>query len=333
MKTFIAIENDETRRTFLTPENMNLLKSFGEVREIAGELSAENAAVQISDSDIYMTCWGSPKLDKALLDSAPNLKLLVHLCGTVAPFVSEEMYNRDIKVISGNAFFARSTAEGALAYILAAQRNIPLYSTELKGNRRWKCENAPNMSLIGKTVGLVSFGAVARNLAEMLQPFGVKLLVYDIVPISEELKERLKITQVSLDELFSTADIISVHTPLNSETHRLIGKELFEKIKPNALFVNTSRGGVIDQSALEKALKDYRFRAVLDVYEQEPPAPECGLYSAPNLIMMPHMGGPTLDLRSRIAETLIREAHGFIDCSEKLRNEITQNAAFSMSER
>lgn len=333
MKTFIAIKNDETRATFLTPENMALLKSFGEVREISGELSAQNAAAQIGDSDIYMTCWGSPRLEKAVLDSAPNMKLLVHLCGTVVPFVSEEMYKKGIRVISGNAFFARSTAEGALAYILAAQRSIPFYSTELKENRHWKCENAPNMSLIGKTVGLVSFGAVARNLAEMLQPFGVKLLVYDIVPIPEELKERFGITQVSLDELFSTADIISVHTPLNSETHRLIGAELFDKIKPDALFVNTSRGGIIDQNALIKALGSGRFRAVLDVYEQEPPAPDCRLYSAPNLIMMPHMGGPTLDLRSRIAEALIREAHGFIDCSEKLKNEIKQENAFTMSER
>lgn len=333
MKTFIAIENDETRATFLTPENMALLKSFGSVREISGELSVQNAAARVGDSEVYMTCWGSPRLEKSVLDSAPDLKLLVHLCGTVAPFVSDEMFERGIKVISGNAFFARSTAEGALAYILAAQRNITFYSTELKEKRHWKCENAPNMSLIGKTVGLVSFGAVAKNLAGMLQPFGVNLLVYDIVPIPTELKERYKITQVSLEELFSTADIISVHTPLNSATRQLVGAELFDKIKPNALFVNTSRGGVIDQTALENALKDRRFRAVTDVYEQEPPAPDCGLYSAPNLIMMPHMGGPTLDLRSRIAETLIREAHGYIDCSEKLNNEITRDAAFSMSER
>lgn len=333
MKTFIAIENDETRATFLTQENMALLKSFGEVREISGELSPENAAAQIGDSEVYMTCWDSPRLSKVVLDSAPDLKLLVHLGGTVAPFVSEEMYQRGIRVISGNAYFARSTAEGALAYILAAQRNIPFYSTELKEKRHWKCENAPNMSLIGKTVGLVSFGAVAKNLAEMLQPFGVNLLVYDIVPIPDELKKRYSITQVSLEELFSAAEIISVHTPLNSATHRLIGAELFDRIKPNALFVNTSRGGVIDQNALIKALESGHFRAVTDVYEQEPPAPDCGLYSAPNLIMMPHMGGPTLDLRSRIAEMLIREAHGFIDCSEKLRNEIKQNTVFSMSER
>lgn len=333
MKTFIAIKNDETRATFLTEKNMALLKDFGEVREISGELSVSNAAAQIKDSEVYMTCWGSPRLERTILDSAPNLKLLVHLCGTVVPFVSQEMFERGIRVISGNAFFARSTAEGALAYILAAQRNIPFYCTELKEKRRWKCDNAPNMSLIGKTVGLVSFGAVAKNLAEMLQPFGVKLLVYDIIQIPQEIKERLNITQVSLDELFSSADIISVHTPLNSSTHRLIGSELFRKIRPDALFVNTSRGGVVDQSALESALQSGRFRAVLDVYDKEPPEQDSVLYSVQGLIMMPHMGGPTLDLRSTIAETLIREAYSFIECGEKLINEITADTAFNMSER
>lgn len=333
MKTFIAIQNDETRATFLTEENMTLLKSFGNVRELSGELSVRSAAAQIGDSDVYMTCWGSPRLEKAVLDDAPALKLLVHLGGTVAPFVSEEMYRRDIKVISGNAYFARSTAEGALAYILAAQRNIPFYCTELKEKRRWKSENAPNLSLIGKTVGLVSFGAVAKNLAEMLLPFGGRLLVYDIVPVPEALKKRFNITQVSLRELFSASDIISVHTPLNADTHRLIGKELFDLIRPGALFVNTSRGGVIDQNALAEALEDGRFRAVTDVYEQEPLSPDCGLYNAPGLIMMPHMGGPTLDLRSVIAKELILEAHDFIDCAGALHNEIPAEAAFAMSER
>ncbi len=333
MKTFIAVENDETRATFLTKENMELLKSFGEVREIGSDFSESGAAKGVGDSEVYMTCWGSPALSERVLAAAPEMKLLVHLCGTVAPFVSREMFKRGIKVISGNAFFARSTAEGALAYILAAQRDIPFYCTELKEHKRWKPENAASRGLIGKTVGLVSFGAVAKNLAAMLMPFGVKLLVYDVVRVPEALRERFGITQVSLEELFEQSDIISVHTPLNSETHRLIGRELFEKIKPGALFVNTSRGQIIDQSALESALKEGRFRAVTDVYEQEPPKKDCGLFSAPGLIMMPHMGGPTLDLRASIAGELIREAHGFIDCSEGLKNEIGEEAAFLMSER
>ncbi len=332
MKTFIAIENDETRASFLTDENMDFLGKCGEVKEISGELTKENIAAQISDAQVYMTCWGSPRLDKTILDAAPCLKLLVHLCGTPAPFVSEEMFKRGIKVISGNAFFAESTAEGALSCILAAQRNIPFYSTELKNNRKWKEDNARNKGLIGKTVGIVSFGAVAKNLVRMLAPFRVKLLVYDIVPVPDEYKEKYGITQVSLEELFSCSDIISVHTPLNTETHGLIGKSLFELIKPDALFVNTSRGEIIDQQALTDFLMQGRFRAVLDVYEKEPPEKDCGLYDAPGLIMMPHMGGPTFDLRSEIAKALIEESRRYIDEGLPPENEIPAEVCKKMSE-
>lgn len=331
MKTFIAIKDDETRATFLTPDNMALLRSFGETKEANGGLTAGNIAGQIGDSEVYMTCWGSPRLGKEILDSAPALRLLVHLGGTVAPFVSEEMVRRKIRIISGNAFFAESTAEGALAYILAAQRRITFYGGELK-NGRWKEDNALNASLLGKTVGIVSFGAVAKNLVRMLLPFRVKILVYDIVPVPEEYKERFGITQVGLEELFSSADIISVHTPLNSGTHHLIGKPLFDLIKPGALFVNTSRGAVLDQKALEDALEDGRFRAALDVYEEEPPAADCRLYSLPNVMMMPHMGGPTVDLRAEITEALIKESADFIDGGKPLKNEITVQAAAFMSE-
>lgn len=332
MNTFIAIQNDETRATFLNEENMALLRECGKVREISGELNEENIASQIGDSDVYMTCWGSPRLSGTILERAPELKLLVHLGGTAAPYVSDEMFAKGIKVITGNAFFAESTAEGALACILAAQRDIPFYSHQLKSEHRWKSDSSVNRSLLGKTVGIVSYGAVAKNLVRMLQPFRVKLLIYDIRPVPEEDKKRFGITQVSLEELFSQSDIISVHTPLNKGTHGLIGEELLRLIKPDALFVNTSRGEIINQDSLISMLNKHRFRAVLDVYDGEPPTDDCGLFSAPGLIMMPHMGGPTVDLRSVIAKELITESRDYIDNSTGLKHEITAEVSANMSE-
>ena len=333
MKTFVAIPQGTTRNTFLTAENTALLRQFGTVREADAPLSEETVIRSIGDSEIYLTCWGSPRLSAPVLDAAPDLKLLVHLGGTVVPFVSDEMWKRGIRVISGNAFFAESTAEGALAYLFAAQREIPFYSRELKENRRWKKSDAESRGLLGKTVGIVSYGAVARNLVRMLQPFRVKILVYDIVTIPEAEKETYGMKQVDLETLFSEADVISVHTPLNSATHHLIGKDLLEKIRPGALFLNTSRGKVIDQSALETELETGRFRALLDVYETEPPLPDCKLFLLPNVIMMPHMAGPTSDLRPQIAEALIREAYGYLENREPLTHEITEQAARGMSER
>ena len=332
MKTFIAIPQGTTRNTFLTAENTALLCRCGSVREADAPLSEETVIRSIGDSEVYMTCWGSPRLSAPILETAPDLKLLVHLGGTVAPFVSDEMWARGIRVISGNAFLAESTAEGALAYLLAAQREIPFYSRELKENKRWKKSDSENRGLLGKTVGIVSYGAVARNFVRMLQPFRVKILVYDIVPIPEEEKKRYGMEQVNPDTLFSESEIISIHTPLNDKTHRLIGRELLRLIQPNALLLNTSRGQVIDQSALEAELETGRFRALLDVFETEPPAPDCKLFSLPNVIMMPHMAGPTTDLRPQIAQALIREAYGYLEKREPLTHEITEQAARKMSE-
>ena len=332
MKTFVAISQGITRNSFLTAENMELLCRLGSVREAAAPLSEETVIEAIGDSEVYMTCWGSPRLSAPILNAAPDLKLLVHLGGTIAPFVSDEMWARGIRVISGNAYFAESTAEGALAYMFAAQREIPFYSRELKENGAWKKSDAENRGLLGKTVGIVSYGAVARNLVRMLQPFRVKILIYDIVPIPEEEKEKYGMEQVDLDTLFSESEIISIHTPFNSETHHLIGKNLLQKIRPDALLLNTSRGKVIDQSALETELETGRFRALLDVYETEPPVPDCKLFSLPNVIMMPHMAGPTFDLRPQITEALIREAHGYLENQAPLTHEITEQAARRMSE-
>lgn len=333
MNTFVAISQGTTRSSFLTEKNTALLNRFGKVREAVGALSEETVAGSVGNSEVYLTCWGSPRLSAPILNAAPDLKLLVHLGGTVVPFVSDEMWARGIRVISGNAFFAESTAEGALAYLFAAQRDIPFFSHDLKENKHWKDPNAENRSLLGKTVGIVSYGAVARNLVRMLQPFRVKILLYDIVPLPEEEKKRYGIEQVDLETLFSESEIISIHTPLNEETHRLIGKDLLEKIRPDALLLNTSRGKVIDQTALETELAKGRFRALLDVYEKEPPLPDCKLFSLPNVIMLPHMAGPTTDLRPKIAEALIREAYGYLENGEPLTHEITEQAASRMSER
>lgn len=333
MNTLIAITRGTTRSSFLTEENMALLHRLGEVREVEGDLTEENVIKSIGNSEIYMTCWGSPRLNEAILQAAPNLKLLVHLCGTVAPFVSEAMWKRGIRVISGNAFFAESTAEGTLSYILTAQRDIPFYATDLKEKKHWKTRDSKSRSLLGKTVGIVSYGAVARNLVKMLQPFRVRILIYDIYPLSQAEKDKYGMEQVDLETLFSKSDIISVHTPLNDETHHLIGKNLFEKIRPDALFVNASRGKVIDQSALEAELETGRFRALLDVYEKEPPAPDCRLYTLPNVIMMPHMAGPTTDLHPEIALALIREANDFLANDKPLLYEITEAVANRMSEK
>ncbi len=333
MKSFVTLPKNSVFPTFFTDDNIALASSLGEViwNEKSIHLTHEEIAEKIGDSDIYVTGWGSPRLDSRILDRAPNLRLLVHLCGTVVPFVSDEMWERGIRVISGNDFFAESVAEGTIGYMLTALRDIPKYSTRLKNDKIWKTSADSNRGLLGKSVGIVSYGAIARHLVRMLQPFRVKIKVYDIKPLPADDVAKYGLALASLEEIFSTCDIVTVHTPLNDQTHHLIGEELLTLLPENSLFINTSRGAVVDQAALEGQLASGRFRALLDVYEKEPIPAESGLFKLDNVILMPHMAGPTVDLRRDITRSLLIEASEYLKNGSPLPHEISRAAASVMS--
>ena len=335
MKSFISIARSTVFDSFFTKENIELTNSLGPTvwNESDRRLSSDELAERISDCENYVTLWGSPALDAHVLDNAPKLRLLTHLGGTVVPFVSDAMWERGIKVISANDYFAESVAEGTLAYILCALRDIPKYSSDLKDKRKWKSESSYSAGLMGKTIGIVSYGTIARKLVKILSAFKVRIMVYDIKPLPECDVLQYGLIQASLKKIFSECDIISLHTPLIDATYHLIGKELLEMIPNGALFVNTSRGAVVDQSALECELAKGRFSAVLDVYEKEPPEESCRLFTLPNVMMMPHMAGPTVDMRSYFTRELLLEAAAFIDRGEPLTHEISKEMASTMSKK
>lgn len=333
MKMFVSLPKNSVFPTFFTDENISLANSLGQVlwNERTEQLTHDEIARRICDCEVYVTGWGSPRLDARILDSAPNIKLLMHLCGTVVPFVSDEMWERGIRVISGNDFFAESVAEGTIGYILSALRDIPKYSHRLKNEKVWKSSADFNRGLLGKTVGIVSYGAIARHLVRMLSPFRVNIKVYDIKPLPPEHVIKYNLQQASLEEIFSTCDIVTLHTPLNDNTHHLIDNDLLSLLPPDSLFINTSRGAIVDQYALEQQLKTGRFRAVLDVYEKEPLPSDDPLFGLDNVMLMPHMAGPTVDLRRDITKALLLEAAGFLINGAPPAHEISRDMAVMMS--
>ena len=336
MKAFVSLPRGAVFDTFFTAENVVLAESLGEIvwNETGHRLSADELAAAIGDCDVYISGWGSPALTPDVLAAAPRLRLLTHLCGTVVPFVTPEMWEKGIRVISGNRYFADSVAEGAVAYMLAALRDIPGYSRNLKENGQWKTvATFHNRGLRDRTVGVVSYGTIARRLVSLLHPFGVKLKVYDIVPVPEEDLRKYDMEQVSLEEIFSDCDIITLHTAGMPETRHMIDGRLLSLIKEGALFVNTARGMLVDEAALCRELATGRFSAVLDVFEKEPPAPDSPLFSLPNVLMMPHMAGPTVDRRQVITRDLVRESAAFIDSGAPLEHEVTRAVAERMSAR
>ena len=332
MKTLVAIKQDKTFETFFSNDNIALAESLGETVWIdTASATEQELKEKIKDCDTYITCWGSPALTAQILDCAPKLKLLTHLGSTVAPVVCDEVYERGIKVISGFDYYSKSTAEGAVAYMLAALRKIPFYTDRLKKSKIWRETDDYTDGLLYKSVGLVGFGGVGRYVAKMLSGFEVEVKVYDIAQISDEDKKAYNITQCGIEGIFENCDIISLHLPYNDSTYHIVDDALLSKIKRGALLVNTARGAVIDEQALIKHLKNGDFNAALDVYEKEPMDMESPLLSLDNALLLPHQAGPTVNLRAVITKKLLIESADYIDKNIPLKNEILAEKAKNMS--
>lgn len=280
--------------------------------------------------DAVMTGWGTAVLDEGVLAGNERLKLIVHTGGTVANLLDGYAYSRGIRVFSGNKMFAESVAEGTVAYILMSQRRLPHYINNMT-HGKWRSDNDLWEGLLDKTVGIVGVGMISRLLIPMLQPFRVKIKVYSAWPLPQELTEIYHCEPASLDGIFSSCDIITVHSALNDRTRGLIRKEHFDLIKPGALFINTSRGDVLNEHELLDSLKENRFRAVLDVYHKEPLPADHPFRSLPNVYAIPHMAGPTFDRRERIAAALIDEMARFFNGEDGFELEITKDLASRMT--
>lgn len=332
MKALVAIKQDKTFDTFFTKENIQLAESLGEIVWLdTAKESLDDLKKKIKDCDTYISCWGSPALTLDILECAPKLKLLTHLGSTVAPIVCDEVYERGIKVISGFDYFSKSTAEGAVAYMLAAMRTIPFYNDRLKEKRIWREIDDYTDSVIYKKVGLVGYGGVGRYVAKMLSTFDVDMKVSARRELPEEDKKLFGFTQCSIEEIFETCDIISIHLAYNNSTHHMIDDTLLSKIKPGALLVNTARGAVIDEEAMIKHLRKGDFNAALDVYSQEPINMDNPMLSLPNVLMLPHQAGVTVNLRAVLTHDLLKESVDFIDKGIPVKNEILASKATSMS--
>ena len=318
MKMLVALPcKRQVFKTFFTSKVIEEVNTLCEVEwnDREERLTKEELCQKIVGCDAYVVCWGDPGLDEEVMRHANNLKLLVVLGSTVTPFVSEAMWKRGVRVISGADFFSRSTAEGTIAYMLASLRNIPFFTNRLVKDRVWSREEDYTDGLIYKSVGIISYGGVGRHVVRMLQPFDVSVKVYDIVEIPKSEQERMGFIQCSIEEIFSECDVVSIHTPHNPLSDKMINDRLLSLMKDGALLINTARGGVVDQAALTKHISSGRIRAALDVYEKEPIDMDDPLLDmdTSSVLLIPHMGGVTTNLRERVAATLINEAVEFIN--------------------
>jgi phosphoglycerate dehydrogenase-like enzyme len=179
-----------------------------------------------------------------------------------------------------------------------------------------------NEGIFDKKIGLVGFGAITKFLVKMLKPFRVSIKVYS-KHLTEKEAKKYNVQIVSLEDIFSSCNIISVHASQRPETYNMVNKKLLGMIPEGALLINTSRGSVIDEDALVKELSKGRFKAVLDVYKVEPLPVDSPLRNIKNAILIPHMAGPTIDRRVYCTKMILDDIYQFIN-GQELKHEISQ---------
>ena len=312
MRIFVNMPDGFRENSFITEEVKQKLKSVGDVTfsPYDKQLGGEELAEVLKDYDCIITGWGQPKITT---ENIGNVKLIAHTGGTIGGIVDMGIFDTDVTVLSGNNYYAQSVAEGVISYMLFALRKMSYYESKLRqGVWDW---NIKSEGLLGQSVGIISYGAISSRVIPMLRCFTDNIKVYSTRQ-NPELAKREGFTYASLDEIFSTCKVVSVHTAKNDDTYHMINKHHFDLLQDGALFINTSRGPVIDEDALVESLKENRFRALLDVYNQEPLSPDHPLLKLDNAILFPHMAGPTYDRRAKITMALIDDIADYFNGKE-----------------
>jgi len=242
----------------------------------------------LSVTDVLLTAWSSPRLPLELLEQPTRrLKYICNLTGSIQHWVPREYLEAGVIVTNWGNGPMWYLAEGNLALILALTREMGRLHKHMLEQPQWTYPfSAPNPTLRRKTVGFVGYGAIAGVLRGMLRLFECPCLVYD--PYAEELPD--DVTRIdSLEELFSAADVITIQCGLNPGTVGMVNRTLLDRLKPNAIFVNTARGKIVVQQDLADFLRDRPdVGAGLDVFETEPLPTDSPLLQLDNAICSPH---------------------------------------------
>jgi phosphoglycerate dehydrogenase-like enzyme len=235
--------------------------------------TSDQVAAQIKGFDALVTGWGVPQLTEQVFENAA----------------------RRIVVFSANHAIAYNVAEYTVGMLITASRRIADQAEHIRNTGGWKHPefNGNGLFLQGSTVGIVSASKVGREVIRMLQPFDVRILVYDPY-LSEWDAGRLGVEKVELDDLFSRSDMVSLHAPNTPETQGMIGARQLKRLREGALFVNCSRGAVLNHDALYTEAASGRIRVVLDVTTPEPLPADSPFRKLPNVILTPHVSGAGL---------------------------------------
>lgn len=240
------------------------------------------------------------RVTSEMVSLAPRLKAIGRAGVGVDNVDLAAATERGIAVFNAPEGNTIAAAELTIALMISVARKIPAAEASLRRGE-WDRAGFRGVELRGKVLGLIGAGRIGSEVGVRGRVFGMQVIACDPY-LSGARADELQVEMVDLDEILERADFISIHVPLTHETRGILGAKALEQMKPTAYLVNASRGGVVDEAALAKALHDGDITgAALDVYESEPLAPDSPLRDAPNLVLTPHLGASTAEAQVGVA--------------------------------
>ena len=320
--------SEQTYHRYIDQADLHRLHDLAEVAWIACDeqadadqvLSERDLAGQIGASTGLILSGGAPRITGALMDLMPDLRIIGDMDGDrfANRIDVEAAWARNIRVVDTTNGTSYPVAEWALGLILISMRNAGFHFRNIiAGDAKKRHEDAGYLrgDLTGKRVGLIGCGHIGRRLMKFLAPFEVDIYVHDPY-LPREMADALGFTLTSLDNVMSGMDVIVCLAPLTPRTKGLIGKPELDLIPSNAVFVNVSRGAIVDSDALTTRLKRGDIIAGLDVFDPEPFPPDSEIIHLPNVFLSPHIAGVTAPSYPKMFSLMVDEMIRFINGHE-----------------
>jgi D-3-phosphoglycerate dehydrogenase len=273
------------------PEALERLAADADVRFASG-LDEDTLASEAVDADgIVVRAAGA--LTRRVIEGAPRLRVIGRHGVGVDHIDRIAAAERGVVVVNTPDANSRAVAEHAMAMMLALTTRLTEADRALRKGEWHARDRLVGIELAGRLLGLIGFGAIGRRVAEMASCMGMRVAYHDPAA-SIDGRTPGNARPMALAELLRSADVVSLHAPLRPDTRHLIDERALKSMKRSAFLINTARGGIVDQRALERAMREgWIAGAGLDVFEPEPPAPDSALLRFPNVVVSPHMAAHT----------------------------------------
>ncbi len=280
------------------------------------DATVEELRPHLAEAEVMVVGWGTGPITPEHYAAAPRLKQVALIGGTLKKIAPEAAWERGITITNTARAIAASVCEFTLGVILLWAHRYDRYHAAMVNREPWPDARWAHVQtdVAEMTVGLVGFGGTGRGMASMLRNLGATVLAYDPFVPTDAMAEHGVEPFEDLHDLLSRCDIVSLHAGLTDQTRHMIGAAEFAALRDGTLFVNTARGGIVDQAALLEELRQGRLFAALDVFEDEPIGPDHPMRELDNVFLSPHVAGTyNWSCYRRCARTMVEDVRRFVE--------------------